>query len=338
MRYIVAFAAFLMVSTSALAQDDPVVLVVHGGAGGNKKAMGPAVEKQCRDTMERALKAGRDAIDKGESLDGVEAAIKVLEDSGHFNAGKGAVFNRDGRQELNASIMDGKTRKAGAIAGICRVKNPIAACRVIMEKSGHVFMIGESAERYCKDQGVEMVSPLYFWTDRAWKELQSANAGAKKKAAGLPSPPERGAGGEGDPPHFGTVGAAARDRKGNLAAGTSTGGITYVRPGRVGDSPIIGAGTYAENGVGAVSCTGKGELFIRHTVASDIAARMEYAGDSVNLAASKALNGLPKNPGGAGGIIAIDSKGNVATIFNTAGMFRGTITQSGKIWIAIDPD
>ena len=328
MRPIYVAFAFFLSSLPCVAQDK-VVLVLHGGAGANKKAMGPETEKRCRDTIEAALKAGRQAIDNGSSLDGVETAIKVLEDSGDFNAGKGAVFNRDGRQELNASIMDGKTAKAGAVAGISRIKNPIAACRVIMDKSEHVFMIGESAERYCRDQGLEMVSPLYFWTERSWKELQNAEASAKKKAS---------AKAEAVTPHFGTVGAVALDSKGNLAAGTSTGGITYVRPGRVGDSPIIGAGTYAENDVVAVSCTGKGELFIRHTVASDIAARMKYRGDSLSKAAEDALDGLPKIPGGAGGIIAIDAKGSVATPFNTAGMFRGTITQSGKMSIAIDPD
>jgi beta-aspartyl-peptidase (threonine type) len=340
MRPLPVALVFLLMALPAAAQDR-VVLVLHGGAGANKKTMGPEVEKQCRATLELALKTGKQALDKGASIDGVEAAIKVLEDSGRFNCGKGAVFNRDGRQELNASIMDGKTRKAGAIAGISRIKNPIAACRIIMDKSEHVFMIGESAERYCRDQGLEMVSPLYFWSERAWKELQAAEASAQRKKttkadSGLPSPSGREAGGEGI--HYGTVGAVALDAQGNLAAGTSTGGITYVRPGRVGDSPIIGAGTYAENDVVAVSCTGKGELFIRHTVASDIAARMKYRGDAVAKAAGDALAGLPKYPGGAGGIIAIDAKGNVAAPFNTPGMFRATITGAGKISIALDPE
>lgn len=319
--------AFLLSALPAFAQDK-VVLVIHGGAGAiDKKWMTGAVEKKYRDALEAALKSGHKALAGGASLDGVEAAIRSMEDSGVFNAGKAAVFNRDGRQELNASIMDGKTKKAGAVAGVSRIKNPISACRLIMEKSEHVFMIGEGAERYCRDQGLEMVSPLYFWSEHSWKELQDAEKSANKKKATTAASV--------DMPHFGTVGAAALDKDGNLAAGTSTGGITYVRPGRVGDSPIIGAGTYAENESCAVSCTGKGELFIRHTVASDIAARVKYRGDALKKAVPDVLAGLPKIPGGAGGIIALDRHGNVAMAYSTNGMFRGTITQSGKVWVAI---
>jgi beta-aspartyl-peptidase (threonine type) len=206
------------------------------------------------------------------------------------------------------------------------LKNPIAASRLIMEKSEHVFMIGEGAERFCRDQGMTLVSPYYFWTERAWQDLQSADEAAKKKASTQIAA---------ELPHFGTVGAVACDGQGNLAAGTSTGGITYVRAGRVGDSPIVGAGTYAENGVCAVSCTGKGELFMRFTVASDIAARMKYRGDSLSKATHEVLDGLPKIPGGAGGIIALDPKGNFATPYSTNGMYRGTITQAGKMSVAI---
>lgn len=319
--------AFLLLATPALGQDR-VVLVIHGGAGVPEKAkFAPALEKQLREALERSLREGHAALARGSSLDGVEAAIKVLEDSPLFNAGKGAVFNREGRQELNASIMDGKTKKAGAIAGISRLKNPISAARLIMEKSEHVFMIGEGAERFCRDQGMNLVNPLYFWTERAWKQMQEAEAAAEKKAARLEN--------SADPGHFGTVGAVACDRVGDLAAGTSTGGITYVRPGRVGDSPIVGAETYADNEICAVSCTGKGELFIRHTVASDIAARMRYRGDALAKATSEVLHALPKIPGGAGGIISLDAKGNFAAVYSTHGMYRGTITQSGKIWIAI---
>lgn len=328
------FAVIVLLSFSFPAHaQDKVVLVIHGGAGSmDRKKMSPETEKRYRDALELALKTGHEALAKGSSLDAVEAAIKVLEDSPHFNAGKGAVFNRDGRNELNASIMDGKTKKAGAIASINRLKNPISAARLIMEKSEHVFMIGEGAERFCRDQGMELVSPLYFWTESAWKELQGAEAGAKKR----PSPPTPLPEGEGS--KMGTVGAVACDSQGNLAAGTSTGGITYVRPGRVGDSPIIGAGTYAENESCAVSCTGKGELFIRHTVASDIAARVKYRGDSLKKATDDVLAGLPKIPGGAGGIISLNAKGDVATAYSTRGMLRGTITKSGKIWTAINAD
>lgn len=323
MRFILAAVLCLLSAFPSIAQDK-VVLVIHGGAGViSKKKTTPEIEKQYRDALELALKTGHQALTKGSSLDAVEGAIRVMEDSPLFNAGKGAVFNRDGRQELNASIMEGKTKQAGAIAGINRVKNPISGARAIMEKSEHVFMIGEGAERFCRDQKLEMVSPLYFWTDKAWKQLQDADA--KKTAATDAS----------DPAHFGTVGAVALDAKGNLAAGTSTGGINYVRPGRVGDSPIIGAGTYADNESCAVSCTGKGELFIRHTVASDIAARFKYRGDALKKAAQEVLDGLPKIPGGAGGLIALDRHGNVAMPYSTNGMYRGTITQSGKVWVAI---
>jgi L-asparaginase / beta-aspartyl-peptidase len=328
MRSTLLALALVLSAAPAIAQDK-VILVIHGGAGGlDKKSMTPKIEKQYRDGLAEALKAGHKALveEKGSSLDGVEAAIKSMEASGTFNAGRGAVFNRDGRQELNASIMDGKTKKAGGIAGISRIKHPIAAARVIMEKSEHVLMIGEGAERYCHDQGVEMCSPLYLWNENSWKELQQADTTAKLKA-GAKAAAESG--------HFGTVGAVALDTQGNLAAGTSTGGITFVRAGRVGDSPIIGAGTFAENETCAVSCTGKGELFIRYTAASDIAARMKYRGDSLKKAATEVLTGLPKIPGGAGGLIALDRQGNVALPYNTNCMFRGTITQSGKIWTAI---
>jgi L-asparaginase / beta-aspartyl-peptidase len=326
MRVMYAFFMLLFVSLPSFAQDK-VVLVIHGGAGGmQKKDMTAALEKEYRTALELALKNGHQALKKGDSLDGVEAAIRTMEDSGTFNAGKGAVFNRDGRQELNSSIMDGKTKNAGAVAGISRLKNPISAARVIMEKSEHVFMIGDAAERFCGARGVELVSPLYFHTERSWKELKEADDAATKKTSARKT---------NQMPHFGTVGCVALDAKGNLAAGTSTGGITYVRPGRVGDSPIIGAGTYADNDTCAVSCTGKGELFIRYTAASDIAARMKYRGDALKKAATEVLDGLPKIPGGSGGLIALDRHGSVAMPYNTNCMWRGTITQSGKVWVAI---
>lgn len=326
MRTILAMSAFLFFSVASMAQDK-VILVIHGGAGGmSRKGLSPEREKTYRDTVTEVLKVGHRALAEGSSLDGVERAIKAMEDSGIFNAGKGACFNRDGRQEHNASIMDGKTKKAGAIAGISRIKNPIAGARLIMDKSEHVFMIGDGAERFCRDSGMELVRPLYFWTEGAWKELMAADAAAKKKGI---------AKADADTTHYGTVGAAALDKQGNLAAGTSTGGITYVRPGRVGDSPIIGAGTWAENESCAVSCTGKGEFYIRYNAAADIAARMKYRGDPLKKATSEVMAGLPKIPGGTGGIIALDRQGNVALAYTTNSMVRGTITESGKIWIGI---
>ncbi len=326
-QLLLAIVSILTYAHSAPAQDK-IVLVIHGGAGAPpRNTLSPELEKQYRSALEQALKAGHAALlRKGSSLDAVESAIRVLEDSPLFNAGKGAVFNREGRQELNASIMDGKTKKAGAVAGICRLKNPISAARLIMEKSEHVFMIGEGCERFCRDQGMPLVSPLYFHTDKAWQALLKAELKAKEKSTSRAVV---------EPTHFGTVGAVALDANGNIAAGTSTGGITYVRPGRVGDSPIIGAGTYAENESCGVSCTGKGEFFIRFTVASDIAARMKYRGDSLKKATSEVLAALPKIPGGTGGIIALDRQGNAAMINNTSGMFRGSIMQSGKISVSI---
>lgn len=326
MLHILLVCLVILAFAQTAAAQDRTVLVIHGGAGAPaRKTLTPEAEKEYLSALEQSLKAGHKALAKGTSLDAVESAIRVLEDSPLFNAGKGAVFNREGRQELNASIMDGKTKKAGAVAGVCRLKNPISAARLIMDKSEHVFMIGEGCERFCRDQGMELVSPLYFHTDKAWQELLLAERKAKGKSAK----------GIVDLTHFGTVGAVALDANGDLAAGTSTGGITFVRPGRVGDSPIIGAGTYADNESCAVSCTGKGEFFIRFNVASDIAARMKYKGDTLKKATADALAGLPKLPGGTGGIIALDRQGNPAMVNNTSGMFRGTITQSGKVQVAI---
>lgn len=331
---ILVIGVLLMTAQEATAQPaDKVVLVVHGGAGAEPKdKLTPELEKKYRDGLNRALAAGHAILKNGgTSLDAVEAAIVALEDDPMFNAGRGAVFNREGRNELNASIMDGATRKAGAIAGVARIKNPIRAARAVMDKTGHVFLIGESAERFARDQGLAMVSPLYFWTEPRWKDMQDAEA----RAAQPKTQPKSARGPESVDAHFGTVGAVAVDAKGNLAAGTSTGGITYVMPGRVGDSPIIGAGTIADNAACAVSCTGVGELFIRNSVAHDIAARVKYKGESIAAAAQAALDGLPKREGGVGGIIVLDRQGNHAMIFNTSGMYRGTITHAGKATTAI---
>ena len=307
-----------------------VVLAIHGGAGViDRKKMTPELEKAYRDDLTRALQEGYQALQKGTSLDGVEAAIKVLEDSPRFNAGKGAVFTHDGRNELDAAIMDGR-RRAGAVAGVTRVKNPIAAARAVLEQSDQVLLVGEGADRFALGKGVEEVSPVYFWTEPRWKQLQDAlreeeAKGRPGRRGDLPAPPDR---------HFGTVGAVAL-WKGRLAAGTSTGGLTNKRPGRVGDSPIVGAGTYAEDGVCAVSATGHGEVFIEHVVAHDIAARMKYKGQSVQEAAGAVLRELPEEEGGVGGLIALDARGNLATPFNTPGMYRGHVTADGKVYVAI---
>lgn len=298
-----------------------VVLVIHGGAGVDPRdKMTPEREKLYRDDLEKALRAGQQALQKkgGTSLDAVEAAIQVLEDSPRFNAGKGAVFNRDGRNELDASVMDGKSKQAGAVAGVTRIKNPISAARVVMEKSGHVLMAGDGADRFAISQGVTEVSPLYFWTEYRWQKLLEA-----RKAAEAPKS------------DGGTVGAVALDAAGNLAAGTSTGGMTYKRAGRVGDTPIIGAGTYADNDTAAISCTGHGEIFIRHVVAHDVAARMKYKKLSLKAAVVEVFQELPKEDGGVGGLIALDPHGNFVMPFNTNGMPRGYLTADGKTVVAI---
>jgi beta-aspartyl-peptidase (threonine type) len=310
-----------------------VVLAIHGGAGViSKKQMTAEREKQYRDDLEQALRAGYKALQKegATSLDAVESAIRVLEDSPRFNAGKGAVFTREGRNELDAAVMEGKEKRAGAVAGLSRIKNPITAARKVLE-SEHVLLVGPGADQFAVARGAEEVSPVYFWTEERWRQLQKALEEEEKqprgdKQARRPEPADR---------HFGTVGAVAVDGKGNLAAGTSTGGMTRKRPGRVGDSPIIGAGTYADNAACAVSATGHGELFIRHAVAHEIVALMKYKKLSVADAAAEALRQLPEEPGGVGGLIALDAAGDLAMPYNTEGMYRGYVTSDGKVHIAI---
>jgi beta-aspartyl-peptidase (threonine type) len=315
------------------AQEPPAkaVLIVHGGAGLDAR-MTPASEKQYRDDIEQTLRAGYEAMNKpgGTALDAVVAAINVMEDSGRFNAGKGACFNREGRNELNASIMEGKTKKAGAVAGLSRVKNPITAARLVMEKSDHVFLIGDGAERFLRSQNLDEANPMYFFTELQWQRLLRAQERERKGKAAADAADTR--------QHFGTVGAVALDRDGNLAAGTSTGGIMNKLPGRVGDSPIIGAGTYADNGTCAISCTGHGEYFIRNVVAHDLAARMRYGKQSMHDAADAVFRGLPKVPSGIGGLIALDRQGNVVMTFDTVGMPRGYATADGKLHVAIYPN
>ncbi len=305
-------------------------LVVHGGAGTiERKSMTPEREKEYRAGLERALKAGYDVLKRGgASLDAVEAAVRVLEDDPHFNAGRGAVFTSAGTNELDAAIMDGNTLAAGAACTLKHIRNPISLARLIMEKSGHVIMDGAGAEAFAKQNGVEFVDQEYFFTQErfdALKKMQAAEAGG-------------GSGGKKyfitDQDRHGTVGAVALDQEGNLAAATSTGGTTNKRPGRVGDSPIIGAGTYANNSTCAVSATGDGEYFIRATVARDVAAQMEYRGISLDEAANNAL-GKVAELGGSGGLIAIDKNGNMVLPFNTSGMYRGFVGADGKFVVEI---
>ncbi|MCI0455796.1 MAG: isoaspartyl peptidase/L-asparaginase [Gemmataceae bacterium] len=313
-------AAGLGLLAGAQPPDQPgagkVVLVVHGGSGVlPRKELTPALERQYLADLEEALRAGHDALQRkgGTCLDGVEAAIKVLEDSPRFNAGKGAVFTGEGRNELDASIMEGKEKRAGAVAAVTRVKNPIAAARAVMEKTRHVLLVGPGADRFAAEAGLEMVDPSYFKTERRWQEWKEAVRREGQKPKGKAPPPKQPGG---------TVGAVALDRHGNLAAGTSTGGLTNRLPGRVGDSPIIGAGTYCDNAACGVSCTGHGELFIRHAVAHEVVALMRHKELSLQDATAEALRRLPAD---AGGLIALDRRGNVAMPFNTDGMYRGYI-------------
>lgn len=306
-------------------------LAIHGGAGTiDRSKMTPEREQEHRAGLERALQTGARILEKGgTSLDAVEATVRVLEDDPHFNAGKGAVFTSAGTNELDAAIMDGSNLKAGAVASVKHVRNPISLARMVMDKSSHVMLDGAGAEAFAKEQGVELVDEKYFFTQERWDALQQ-----KLKEGGK----QGGAGGKkflvSDQDRHGTVGAVALDQAGNLAAATSTGGTTNKRPGRVGDSPVIGAGTYANNSTCAISATGDGEYFIRATVAHDVSALMEYRGMKLQDAAQTVLDKVEKL-GGTGGLIALDRRGEMALLFNTSWMYRGYIDQAGKAVVEI---
>jgi len=338
------------VEESRLSTDDaPAVkpkwgLVIHGGAGViSRENLSPEREAEVRAVLTQALQTGHAVLAKGgSSLDAVSAAIRIMEDSPHFNAGKGAVFTHDGVNELDAAIMDGKTRMAGSVAGLRHVKNPIDLARRVMEKSPHVMMIGEGAEAFAKDQGLELVDAKYFYTEERWQGLQRALQKEREQQQAVPPGQPSSSLQPGYDPvtgdhKFGTVGAVALDQAGNLAAGTSTGGMTNKRYGRVGDAPIIGAGTYADPRC-AVSATGHGEFFIRYTVARDICARVEYQELPLPEAASHVVNDVLVKAGGEGGIIAMDRQGNVAMPFNSNGMYRGYMGEDGQPHVAIFKD
>lgn len=306
-------------------QSSKISLVIHGGAGTMDRAkMTPEKERAYHDGLEAALKAGWEILQRdGGAVEAVEAAVRALEDNPLFNAGRGAVFTSAGVNELDASIMDGKTLKAGAVSNLQHVKNPITLARTVMEKSPHVMLVGAGAEAFAKESGLELVDPKYFFTQERWDALQRVKEGESAAAATgkryIISDEDR----------HGTVGAAARDSAGNLAAATSTGGMTNKRPGRIGDSPIIGAGTYANNKTCAVSCTGDGEYFIRAAVAHTVSVLMEMRGMPLREAAEKALQDA-NDLGGTGGLIALDKDGNFALPFNTNGMYRGYMNADGK--------
>jgi beta-aspartyl-peptidase (threonine type) len=325
-------AALLPAIVESQASSAPkIAMVIHGGAGTiTRSSMSPGMEQAYVDTLTIALRRGYDILARGgSSLDAVEAAIRVMEDSPLFNAGKGAVFTANGVNELDASIMDGRTLGAGAVAAVEHVKNPISLARMVMEKSPHVMMVGSGAEEFARSQGVQLVAPYYFWTERRWRAYERARARADSGKTGALPGAER---------TYGTVGAVALDRNGNLAAGTSTGGTDMKRYGRVGDSPIIGAGTYANNLSCAVSGTGDGEYFIRNNVAADICARVRYAGASLQKAADDVIMKELVQQGGGGGIIALDPRGNIVATFNTEGMYRAWISTDGKVTVKIYRD
>jgi L-asparaginase / beta-aspartyl-peptidase len=306
------------------ATPSPVVLVIHGGAGTIlRKNMSPEREIAYREKLTESLNAGYHILENGGTCtDAVIAAIKVMEDSPLFNAGKGSVFNSEGKNEMDAAIMDGKTLMAGSVAGLTTVKNPIEAAFRVMTKSPHVMMVGMGADEFAKEQGLEIVDPSYFFDSTRYKQWLKVKSSNKIQAQFY------------DPfikdSKFGTVGAVALDQFGNIAAGTSTGGMTNKRYGRVGDAPIIGAGTYANNESCAISGTGWGEYFIRLTVAHDIAALKQYGGLSLQQAAdSVVMKKLPRL-GGDGGIIGLDRQGNISMTFCSKGMYRGFIRKKGE--------
>jgi L-asparaginase / beta-aspartyl-peptidase len=318
-------------------------LVLHGGSGVIERAdLRPDQDLAYRGVLARAAEAGAAVLRAdGAALDAVEAAIRVLEDDPLFNAGRGAVFTADGRNELDAAIMDGATLEAGAVAGVTRVRNPISAARAVMERSPHVLLIGEGADAFAAAEGLARADPGYFFVERRWRALEKQLA-----RDGLPIPP-RPAGASRDETHAalahdegkrGTVGVVARDVRADIAAGTSTGGTTGKRWGRVGDSPLIGAGTYADNRSAAVSGTGEGEYFIRFSVARAIAALVELKGLPLQAAVDQVIQRDLTALGGQGGVIAVTPDGQMAWSFNTSGMYRARIADGAPLAVAIYKD
>ena len=320
---------------------DKYLLVIHGGAGTILRSqMTPESERAYTEALTKALQTGYDILNRGgTALDAVEATVKVMEDDPLFNAGKGAVFTNEGKNELDAAIMDGRTRAAGAVAGVTTIRNPISAARAVMEKSSHVMMIGAGAEKFAASAGIEIVDPSYFHTVPRWRGLERAKREDSVKAMmRKDSTQKTSVHFENRDDKFGTVGAVALDRSGNLAAATSTGGMTNKKFGRVGDVPVIGAGTYAYNKTCAISCTGYGEYFIRLVMAKSVSDMMEFGKMSLAAAANEMIMKQLPQMGGDGGLIAVDRNGNFTMPFNTSGMYRGVIKADGKIEIKIYKD
>ncbi|GAA4829044.1 isoaspartyl peptidase/L-asparaginase [Algivirga pacifica] len=331
MKQLSIFLLFYILGlTGVYAQGSKVAIVIHGGAGVIlKKNMTAEKEQAYREKLQEAMDTGYALLEQGKSSEeAVIAAIKVMEDSPLFNAGKGAVLTNNGHCELDASIMDGKTLNAGAVAGVKTIKSPIEAARAVMHESKHVMLSGSGAETFAKGEGLEMVDPEYFITERRKKQLEKAKM------------QEDARGNLGNPMgnnnfKFGTVGAVALDKDGNIVAATSTGGMTNKRFGRIGDSPIIGAGTYANNNTCGISSTGHGEYFIRLAIAHHISAQMEYAGKSLEEAAEDVIQNKLTDLGGTGGIIGLDKDGNIVMEFNSPGMFRGYRKSNGEQEVSI---
>lgn len=320
----------LCLFTSAVLADAPITLVLHGGAGAERKKLTPEKEAACRAVLDEALRKGFAILKQGGSSEqAVIASIIVLEDSPLFNAGRGAALTRDGIVELDASLMVGQTGLAGAVANVHGVRNPILLAEKVMRHTPHVLMIGEGAEKLAKKQKLQFEAPEWFITPEQKERLERAKKKDLPKGAYIPVPDRELS------LLMGTVGAVALDKDGDLAAGTSTGGLAGKLPGRVGDSPVIGAGTYAENGVCAVSCTGHGEFFIRNAVAYDVAARMKYANATLKDATQTIINDKLKKLDARGGLIAVDAKGHVSTPFNSEGMFHARMGPDGVAHIAV---
>nr|WP_193987534.1 isoaspartyl peptidase/L-asparaginase [Lelliottia steviae] len=329
----------LSLSVPTYSAEQPFAIAIHGGAGTIEKSRFTAEqEKAYREKLKEAVETGYTVLEKGgESLDAITAAINVLENSPFFNAGRGAVYTYDGAHELDASIMDGRNRQAGAVAGIKHIENPINLARLVMEKSVHVMLSGQGAEDFAKTQGVPLVENNLFDTESRYEALLKAKEKLDKQQV---TSKDYQAAHQALSVNYkmGTVGAVALDKNGNIAAGTSTGGMTAKRFGRVGDAPVIGAGTFAENESCAVSATGHGEYFIRYNVAADICARVKYQGKTIVEAGNEVIHDVLMPVGGTGGVIIIDAKGNISLPFNTAGMYRASKSNTSPTYVGIFKD